>query len=128
MPKHNQPSGRPIHSECDLWDGLGPVCTCDTAYGFAGTDLDRAIAVAMRLDTRRRTETNGHAPDADESPIEATTEESEAESRQFVPAGEDYDGFWKRSEDLKCRRGIRLRPLTGYGRGPTWDRSKAANK
>lgn len=87
------------------------------------TRIDRKIALAESQEARRRPTTLDGGPDADEIPAEPTVD-----ARVLVPASEDYDGFWKHSEYLKCRAGKPMRTITNYGRGPTWLRAEATNK
>lgn len=79
-------------------------------------DYSSAIDLAERKDARRRPTTLDRGPDCDENDVSKDTPTPEA--RAHVPAGEDYDGFWKHSEYLKCRAGREMRDITYAAPGP----------
>jgi len=113
MSKHSQPEGRAIHPTCTKLDDPAQPCTCDAGWGTNDNDIDRAIAVADRLDSRTRTSNEGRGPDSFDndsergSPVDRSTK-TPYNPRLSSPMGEDYDGFWKHSEDLKCRAGKKM--------------------
>lgn len=131
MAAHNKPAGLPIHPECSALGDGGAECTCDIGYRQA-TDLDRAIEVAERLEGRSNPCVYpGRGPDADEAEGRARTS-----SKVFSDATPDNDygvttverGFWKESEDLRCKAGKDFaRGPLNYDRfkGDNWERAKS---
>ena len=125
MSGHDQRNGRPIHPECPKLDDAGLMCDCHTLWhewDGRGIYIARQIEVADRMDMRTTTPVKGRGPDADEV-------DSSKPDRESVPAGEDYDGFWKHSEWLKCRQGVKMKDLDmSRFVGGTWDRAAEVDK
>lgn len=120
---HSQPNGRPVHAECAKLDDLGKPCTCDEAWDYwDGTTeaLDRAIAVAMLQETRKRPARLGRGPDDDE--------QASPDNKPTLSTSGDYmGGFWSHAQDLKCKRGDPMRPLV-YAIGYNWKRAQAEDE
>ncbi len=127
---HTQPNGRPIHAECAMIDDPGKLCTCNEAWDYwDGTTaaLDRAIQVAMRQESRGRQGVTGRGPDDDDTDYVAGNGSGKVASTPTTSA--DYmGGFWSHAQDLKCKRGDKMRPLTGYATGYSWRRAQAEDE
>ena len=101
MSRHTTDSA--VHPECATFDSTIDLCNCDSLHGFSNAGLDRAIEVAERMDFRRTNAVRGYGPDADEATLEYARQNAGPAS-----APVDNHGFWKESQNLKCRRGDRM--------------------
>ena len=89
-------------------------------------DTDREIRIAERMEARRRpVRVMGNAPDLDDDDPGEKKNQGSSNFDVIPGMSNDFDGFWKRSEFLKCKQGVKMlsdaRGLPpGYATGPTW--------
>ena len=75
-----------------------------------------------RLEARRTPGILGQAPDEDNVPPDFAKDYGH---REDAFRHSEIDGFWKKSEDMKCRRGVPMIDIdmAAHFGGPTWQRA-----
>jgi hypothetical protein len=103
-------------------------CACDDYYGFnGGDDPQRAIKIAEKLDGKRQESQKGLGSDCDDSASERN-HGGDQDGQQAADSKPDGH-FWKRSEYLKCNRGVPMKDLDmSRFKGPTWQRAAEVGK
>ncbi len=81
------------------------------------------LTVYDRIDKRRTPGDLGHGPDSD-----GEVDSKSANHREDTFRHSETDGFWKRSEWLRCKRGVKMVDIDMKKRfgGPTWVRGDEA--